>query len=475
MFALLDRLGRLRECIAPPSPATPAHPAYVELLSRLTGAGDNIEPAKKLLFHLEKKRQYLDRHDALVYLWHRHPAPHMVNYLLAEEEIARCKETVVSLPTHVWMDLSSICNVECRFCKYTSTLLPKEIVTLDQVRAIEWLKYVRVLNLSSGTGESLTNPHFLDIFEYLRTRYPHLNISFLTNGKALTERVLRAVAGKLDQVHVSMNASNEDDYNRIIRRGNWQVFARNMETMREVLRGLQRPKVTASFVMMRWNVRLAVEYLDFAAAHGASLVLFHHYYTPYIQDVHGADPEALEEKFPATESLYYDKELSDEVFSRVKRRAEELKVEVQVPPPFTGADVVINYGARSLSKPPDNCTAPWLNLYLLWGIKSKQEEVTICCGLASDIGVYFNRDELATVAGLQQVWNSPILQAYRRTANGPRQNPLCRLCRQVDHFDPAAVYPDQKSFFTFADLDLPDHFRDNHRVRNDQAGGGTAC
>lgn len=436
------------------------HSVYKNIVNQLMGMGDDKDILTDILLQLEKKKIFLDKYDALLYLLYNHPKPHLVNYLLCNEEIKMKRETVNSFPPNVWMDLSSVCDVQCRFCKYVHGFLPKKFVTLEQVKSIEWFKYIRLLNFSAGTGETILNPQFLDIFNFVRDNFPHLHLTFLTNGLALNEKILETIAGRLDALHISMNASNEEDYNKMMQTGNWSVFYKNMKNMKKILKNYNKPLISASFVMMRWNIKNAINYLEFAVEHGASIVLFHHYYTHYINDLHSNNPTILSRKFPRSQSLYYDKELSDKIFEKVEKRAQELGVRIQIPVPFNCKKVFINYGMRSKEKPSQNCSAPWTNMYLLWGFKSKREEITICCGMASDIGVYFDRDEIATEKGLKKIWNSPIICAYRRTVNGEKINPICKMCREVDRFNPDSPYPDQRDFYIFNNLPIPPHFKD---------------
>jgi len=433
------------------------HPPYVDVCRELQGHGDDPMTIGTILSDLERRGVRGDRYDALRALTAAHPRPHWANYFLCMEEARRGVDLVSSYPPFVWMDVSSICSVECRFCKYTHDQLPKRNVTLDEIQRIEWFKYVRNLNLTAGTAEAITNPQFVDIFDYLRRTHEHLHLSFLTNGRTLNARILDAIVGRLDALHVSMNASNEADYDRIIAKGNWRQFSTNMRHMRDRLKGATRPNVSASFVKLRWNLDRAVQDLEFAADHGASFVMFHHYYPHYVNDIHHDRPERLAEKFGFEDSLYFDRERSDEVFARVRDRAQQLGVEVATPPPFGGRHHLA-FGVRSLTPPPDDCVDPWTKMYFLWGFKSRREEITICCGLAADIGVYFDRAEIATSEGLMKVRNSPTLRAYRRTVNGGRRNPICDQCRKIDRFAPDAVYPDQRTFFEFNDLPVPPHF-----------------
>jgi MoaA/NifB/PqqE/SkfB family radical SAM enzyme len=445
------------------------HPAYKDILLELQNLGEDIDLTAPFLLELERQDLFLDKYDALAYLLDRHPFPHNVNYILSCEERARGIAKLKSLPPNVQMDLTSFCNVECRFCKYKRGYHSPHMVTLEQIKAIEWFKFIKWLNFSAGTGESITNPQFIEIFDHIRNMYPRLQMEFLTNGIALKERVVDAIVGRLDRMHISMNASNEEDYHKAIKGGNWSIFSKNLRYLQAALRNADRPKISASFVMMRWNIEKAVQYLEFAADIGASLVLFHHYYTPYIHDIHGSDPTVIEDKFPKHESLYYHRELSDREFAKVKERAQELGIQVQLPVPFSEGQYNIAYASRTKDDALTVCPAPWQNMFILWGFKSKREEVTICCGLASDIGAFLERDEIASREGLMKVWNSPILQAYRRTVNGKRVNPICALCRKIDRFDPDALYPDQSLFYKYNELDIPPHLRSPAR---DNTGSG---
>jgi len=455
--ALKSLLAPLRRRIAQAPLRRLEHELSREIAATLVAEGDDPYVLIELLLDLERHGSEPDRRKTLIHLLHNHPAPHRVNHLLARDEMARGSAELASYPVNVWLDLSNVCTVQCRFCKYVHKHHAPEHLSLEHVQSIEWLKYTSLLNLSAGTAESIANPRFIEIFQWLRDTYPHLHITLLSNGKTLNEKIVRALAGNLDQLHVSMNAGNREDYDRMIEDGSWERFAGNMKTMRDIFRDHGRPRVTASFVMMRWNLDRAEQYLEFARNHGADQVLFHHYYVPYIRDLHDGNPGVLGRKMPQDESLYFDRDRSDEVFARVRRRADEMGIDVVVPVPFQKKDTPIYFGVRSQDGGPADCSYPWTNLYLLWGFKSRREEVTICCGLASDLGVFFERDEVKDLGGLKKIWNHPTLQAYRRTVNGSRINPICRKCREIDRFDPNAEYPHQAEFFEFNDLPIPRH------------------
>lgn len=451
---ILRKLKAVYHIIRPPRELSIAD----KVLNELKGTyGENPMPLKKLLD--KSNINFSSEIEVLSYLLDNYETPHNVNACLACKEADAGVLTVKSYPSVVNMDLTSFCNVECRFCKYTNKLgLPHSVVTLEQVKAIKWLKYVRILNYSAGTGETLLNPEFVEICKYIRTTYPHLFINFLSNGKALSGSLLKEIKGMVNQIHVSMNASNEEDYNNVIKNGNWKSFSENMKSLSEFAKESPGTLISASFVMMRWNIDRALDNLEFAYNIGARHVDFFHYFTPHIADYNHNDESVLKEKFPPEQSLYFEKEKSDAMFAKVQKRVDELKISVQIPVPFSLENQYINYGIRSRTQPSPKCIQPWFQLFLLWGIKSKREEATLCCGLASDIGAYFDRDEIATCVGLKAFWNSPVFVGYRRSVNGDNINPVCKACRVTDRFNPDYKLVDQSLFFKHQGLPVPEHF-----------------
>ncbi len=437
-----------------------SHNPYLTLAEDLSQMGDDFLAVTRIMRQWESLGLRVDRHDALKRMLVEHEKPHLANYLLARYEMEHKIEITNSFPNNVHMDLSSVCNVQCRFCKYTNNHIPATFLTMDQVKAIEWLRWVWSFNFSSGTAESIIHPQFVEIFDYIRNKHPHLYLTILTNGRALKQDRLDAFKDRLDYLYVSMNASNERDYNEVIDAGSWKQFSENMRRMRDTLKDAKRPRIQANFVMMRWNIDRALENLEFAAAHGAHHVTFIHFYPHYIPDLHKENAAVLARKFTLSNSLYHEREKSDRIFAQVAERARELGVEVTIPAPF-GKPSYVDFSLRSpLQRKDQDCFDPWSKLFLLWGWKSKREEITICCGLASDIGVYFERDEIASIDGIKRAWNSPALQAYRRSVNGDYVNPICAACRKTDKFDPSAFYPDQRDFFRFNNLPIPPHFQD---------------
>jgi MoaA/NifB/PqqE/SkfB family radical SAM enzyme len=437
---------------------------YRELLQELWQRGDDGVWLADELLRLENDGKLLDRYAALKHLLGAAPNPNHINALLCQWEIDRGMDTLSSFPLEMGLALTNRCNIRCRFCKYREGLLPQDFLTLGDIKRIEWFKYLSGFALNSSTAEPLVNPEFIPIFNYIREGFPHLNLSMFTNAVGLSEAVVHALAGRLDYLHISMNASNEADYNRVIERGSWRRFSSNMKTMARILKRHRRPLINASFVMIRSNIERAVEFVEYAAAHGAYRVALNHYIYGFNESCYGYDASEKPnpEKLDKTESLYYDKPRSDEFFSRALERGRQLGIEVDIPLPFSSPEKWINFTNRSAVSPPEKCLAPWTFMALRWGDLSLRPEVWICCGSALDTGIYYDRKEAFSADGLLRIRNCPELRAFRRTVNPPTVNPVCANCRSVDRFEPGTDYPpDQRGFYEYNGLPLPEHLRRN--------------
>ncbi len=472
---LLNKFPWARDTFPHVAPDPCTQPVFKEIRRGLVAHGEVPGLLDPLLVQMEALSPTLGRYDALKALLQKHPRPHQVNYLLGQEEYKQGTEVMTAFPTHVLMDISNICTVECKFCKYTHGHLEKRWLKLEEIQQIEWLQYPLYLNFTAGTAEALSNPQFIPIFEHVHKTYPHLILGLLTNGRTLNQKVLDALEGRLHELHISMNASNEEDYDGIIANGSWSLFSKHMKLVKAMLQRTKKPWLQASFVKMRWNLKSALQELEFAVEHGAHKVLFHHYYPHYIPDLHSGDTKTLTEKFGPDQSLYLEKERSDEMFARVRERARELGVEVETPVPFGATDANITWGMCTVTKPAYDCTYPWTHMFMLWGFKSKREEILMCCGLANDLGVYFKWEEMFTKTGFIQTWNSPTMQAYRRTVNGSKVNPICALCRKLDRFAPGSIYPDQRKFFEFVRLPVPPHFKEGKWPSLNVISGSGGC
>lgn len=112
------------------------------------------------------------------------------------------------------------CNIHCRYCTrafdcthesrpgVTSKILEPEEALAHLESAIENMPWISVAGIA-GPGDAFADPErTFKTIEYIRRKYPRLNICLSTNGLALTEHILTLAELGVRFVTVTINAIN---------------------------------------------------------------------------------------------------------------------------------------------------------------------------------------------------------------------------------------------------------------------------
>lgn len=177
---------------------------------------------------------------------------------------AQLKETLVdydpgtgrmrSTPRHVYLELSSRCNLACVHCPkdFGSEFdHPQLDMPIEVVEAVApWLQEATFINLNS-IGESLLSPHFDATIGICGEGSAEL--SFNTNGLLLSEnRCRRIVDAGVHSVTVSMDGLQS---NQPIRGVGYETVRQRLLTLAEAKRraGTETPHLAVAFTLMRRN------------------------------------------------------------------------------------------------------------------------------------------------------------------------------------------------------------------------------
>lgn len=115
---------------------------------------------------------------------------------------------------YLQIEPSTRCNFTCGFCagRHMQQMdiefnrFTQVIDALDDLRHIEM----------QGEGEPLLHPHFFEMIEYARRRFPDVRISFITNGSLFThDNISRIIDSSINSILVSIESSDEDEFQRI--------------------------------------------------------------------------------------------------------------------------------------------------------------------------------------------------------------------------------------------------------------------
>jgi MoaA/NifB/PqqE/SkfB family radical SAM enzyme len=106
------------------------------------------------------------------------------------------------------------CNFTCGFC--AGRHMQQTDIELDHfAQVIDALDDLRHIELQ-GEGEPLLHPHFFQMIQYARRRFPNVRISFITNGSLFThDNISRIIDSSVDSIMVSIESADEDEFQNI--------------------------------------------------------------------------------------------------------------------------------------------------------------------------------------------------------------------------------------------------------------------
>ncbi len=350
------------------------------------------------------------------------PAPHVWNRKLNRLESRNECAEVQSFPLDVALNLTTRCNARCVFCDYPKLDRREHTLSLADVRQMTWLKYVSKLGFGGGIGDPLMHPEFLAILDHVTRTYPHLATRIISNGIGLTPKVCDAVAGKLARLRISLNAASSSTWETVMRTRGFERVCDSVSRLARLKkqRGTDKPEIWLMSVLNALNVDDAVSMVDLAGKLGVQFVNFNHFSRSVMCRCDLSEGN----------SPYFDRQRYDAVLQQAAERAKALGIGIDYPPPFH-RDAPIFEAARA-DRVPAACHAPWEQCLLTGGDDARQ--VSLCC-VGVDTAVRYEKENL-TEEGFRRLWNHPILQHIRNTANTTQANPVCRSCRTEDRHDP---------------------------------------
>ncbi len=356
------------------------------------------------------------------------PRPHLINAQLNQVERAQKVCELQSFPVYVGVNVSSYCNVRCRFCSYhPAGMKSNSMLTLEQFRRADWLKYVSRLSLFAGIGESLVNPEFPAILSYARQAFEHLQIDFFTNGKAISQELIdQMIREKVDTIHCSLNAATKETYDKLVEMGDFEHTVKMLRLLNERRKrlGAHFPKIGISSVLVRQNIDELPDFVRLAATFEPDYISACHYATKTTVGCR---------MLPESDSLYHHKDLSDQMFDKADTVAAQLGVNLLLPPKFCEPNDIVTGARVKKSLAAESCSEPWRAAYLTVDEQGIPQFIFCCSGVY--YGIRYDRDELDE-KHFRRLWNHKIARYFRRTVDRFDENPLCAHCCTQDRFEP---------------------------------------
>lgn len=305
-------------------------------------------------------------------------------------------------PKQVGINMASKCNVGCKYCCYDGEIMERKFTTLDAIKKMDWLKKIKRIVLFAGLGESLVNPEFIEIVDYLYGIHPE-NLSFFTNGFALTDKVSREISGKISSINISIPAATEEYGKFVCKPLVIDTIRNNLMRFKELDKNTS---LTLSMVLVAETISDLPNLVKLANDLKVRTINCCHY--------------VANGMLPKTSSLFYHKDLAKSYYDEANKLSEKFGIQLNLPP--------LTRVAR-----PRKCVEPFKIAYLTVDEYGNDIFQWCCAGIRWGLG--YDRNNLSKKNFLA-LWNHPLLEWIRKTVNTEEGNILCNYCRNEDRFDP---------------------------------------
>ena len=174
--------------------------------------------------------------------------------------------------------------------------------------------------LLAGGGEPLINRDVVEMLRYLHESYPHVKISFTSNGISLSEKMAQVlIDANVHNINISVNAATAETHQRIMQVTSFDVVCENIKRFARMIKeqgsGL---RIRLSSALNTINIRELPDLVRLTKELGADQVnaMYCRFYPQEIR--HQTPLFNIEDKLDDEHSLFYHQELSD---SMVKEAA----------------------------------------------------------------------------------------------------------------------------------------------------------
>ena len=325
-------------------------------------------------------------------------------------------EIAVRQPVCLYLEVTNRCNLLCTTCPRTyEELEPPADMTWELFRSIVDQVPDLVRAVLHGVGEPMLVANLPRMVRYLKDRGVY--VLFNTNGTVLSERNGRALIGaELDELRVSLDASNRESFKAIRGRDYFSRIVRNVRAFRELQEreGHTKPQVSAWLTGLKETVRELPAFVKLAAEIGIKEV--------YLQRLVFFDQSAIGKARP-DQALF--EQLTREETAYL-RQAEDLAGSLGITFSASGAASEPGLSLKKIdaSSPWSLCRRPWSLMYFT----ANGRALPCCIAPFSQQGYDNYTLGDATQQTLREIWNGSAYREFRKALLSDQPSAACANC-----------------------------------------------
>lgn len=340
------------------------------------------------------------------------------NQFLVNEQERKRSSICRGMPTYLFIDINSLCDLKCKMCFFHSGLQkltwPKGEMDIELFRKIaeEAFPYVTSVGLG-GTGEPLISKNLAEMLQICNQYKVKVDIN--TNGTLLTAEKIKILLGAkvLNNLIVSFDGAKKETLETIRIGSNLDKLLGNIKTFNKFRSSLptsERPNLVFSVTLMRQNIEELLDLLRiFKSVEADSVLCFPlGVYFPEIKQ----------------ESLFYHKDLANFYLEEARKVGKELNLPVCLPAPFpNGSSEALPGPSDSSSTEVVPCAWLWRGLWI-----ANNGDIAPCCSGSFDKPI-LGRIGLKSI---EEMWNCQTYQEMRQRLDTDDPFPCCKNCDLIE-------------------------------------------
>ena len=166
-------------------------------------------------------------------------------------------------PVHMQLESTDACNLNCTTCSRDVIVDKASILREEQWKRI--IDEMKPTNLNvSGIGEPFLHPKIFEIIRYAKLRGASVNCA--TNFTRIWGRYQEIVESGIDQLKVSIDATDPETYRLIRGEHLWQHIIDNIRELNRFKTKLNsdKPSIRFNFALQRYNYEQVVDLVELA-------------------------------------------------------------------------------------------------------------------------------------------------------------------------------------------------------------------
>jgi MoaA/NifB/PqqE/SkfB family radical SAM enzyme len=333
-----------------------------------------------------------------------------------ESVSAERTETAQRLPVCLYLEVTNRCNLLCTTC-------PRTYEELEPPADMNWDLFTSIVDqvptlaraVLHGVGEPMLVPNLPRMVRYLKDRGVY--VLFNTNGTVLSERNGRAlIEAGLDELRVSLDASNRESFKAIRGRDYFGRIIRNVRAFRELQEreGQTRPQVSVWLTGLKETVEELPSFVKIAAEIGVKEI--------YLQRLVFFDEAAIGKARP--DQALFERLTEGEAVHL--KKAEDLARSLGVAFSASGAasEPGLSLKSNGDGSPWSRCQRPWSLMYFT----ANGRALPCCIAPFSEHGYDNYTLGHAGRQSLHDIWNGLAYRDFRAALLSDKPPKSCANC-----------------------------------------------